>query len=120
MPRAIAGSIDIDQIPNKRLRKRIKLFRQGELVRLIGGVLRKADTPISTQDMTSAIRAAGGHGEPAKPSVMSRVRGNLFYLYNWRKALKTGRGKDVPWQIAQCLSALLISLVQHRESHGLY
>ena len=60
--RLLDPSIDIDQIPNKRLTRRIKLFRQGELGRLIVGVLREADTPISTQDITSAIPAAGGHG----------------------------------------------------------
>ncbi len=100
MPRAIAGFIDIDQIPNKRLRKRIKLFRQGELGRSVVGMLCKSTPLIGTQDITSAILAAGGHGESAKPSLMSRVQGNLCYLHNWQKVLKTGRGKDVPWQIA--------------------
>ena len=47
--RLLDPSIDIDQIPNKRLTRRIKLFRQGELGRLIVGVLRESDT-------------AGGHG----------------------------------------------------------
>ena len=86
----LLGSIDIDQIPNKRLRKRIKLFRQGELGRSVVGMLCKSTPLIGTQDITSAILAAGGHGESAKPSLISRVQ----------KVLKTGRGKDVPWQIA--------------------
>ena len=47
--RLLDPSIDIDQIPNKRLTRRIKLFRQGELGGLIVGVLRESDT-------------AGGHG----------------------------------------------------------
>jgi len=47
--RLLDPSVEIDAIPNKRLTKRIKLFRQGELGRLIVGVLRESDT-------------AGGHG----------------------------------------------------------
>jgi len=97
--RLLDPSIEIDQIPNKRPRKRIKLFRQGELGRLIVGVLREADTPISTQDIASAILAAGGHGESARPSVMPRVRGNLAYLHNTEKLSKSGSGKDVRWEL---------------------
>ena len=78
--RLLDPSIDIDQIPNKRPRKRIKLFRQGELGRLIVGVLREADTPISTQDIqrdprrwrsrgvSQAERHAACAGEPRLPA----------------------------------------------------
>jgi hypothetical protein len=98
--RLLDPSVDIDAIPNKRPRKRIKLFRQGELGRLIVGVLREADTPVSTHDITSAILAAGGHGASAWSAVMPRVRGNLAYLHNREKVSKTGSGKDVCWQLA--------------------
>ena len=46
-------------------RKRVKLFRQGELGRMIVGMLRDADQPLSTsQSITSQIIRTGGHGEP--------------------------------------------------------
>lgn len=64
--RLLDPSVDIDAIPTKRPRKRIKLFRQGELGRMILKALREAETPISTQDITSAILAAGGHGPSAQ------------------------------------------------------
>ena len=98
--RLLDPSVDIDAIPTKRPRKRVKLFRQGELGRMIVGTLREADQPLSTQAITTAIIKAGGHGESARPSVMSRVRGNLAYLHNREKVAKSGSGKDVRWQIA--------------------
>ena len=63
--RLLDPSVEIDAIPNKRLPKRLKLFRQGELGRLILGVLRNADTPQSTAAITRGVLAAGGHGESA-------------------------------------------------------
>ena len=95
--RLLDPAIDTDQIPNKRPRRRVKLFRQGELGRMILKVLREADTPISTQDVATAIIQAGGHGESARGAVMPRVRGNLAYLHNREKIIKSGNGKDVRW-----------------------
>ncbi len=95
--RLLDPSVEIDAIPNKRL-KGIKLFRQGELGRLIVGV-READTPVSTQAITTAVLKAGGHGESARPSVMPRVRGNLAYLHNREKVAKTGSGSTTRWTL---------------------
>lgn len=97
--RLLDPSIETDAIPTKRPVKRIKLFRQGELGRLILNTMRDADAPISTQDITSAILMAGGHGESARPTVMPRVRGNLAYLQRRRKVIKTGSGKGVCWHV---------------------
>jgi hypothetical protein len=66
---------------------------------MIMDVMRNADAPISTQDITSAILAAGGHGESARPSVMPRVRGNLAYLHNREKVIKSGNGTEVRWRL---------------------
>ena len=89
--RLLDPSVDIDSIPTKRPRKRVKLFRQGELGRMILKAMREADAPISTQEITSAILAAGGHGESAKPSLISRVQKG---------------SQDRPWQgraVADCV-----------------
>ena len=77
--RLLDPSVEIDAIPNKRLTKRIKLFRQGELGRLILGVLRNADTPQSTAAIVSAVLATGGHSNAARPTMAPRVRGNRAY-----------------------------------------
>ena len=62
--------------------KRIKLFPQGELGRLILDVLRQASKPISTEDVVTAMLRPGGHGETAKRAVAPRVQGNCVYLEN--------------------------------------
>jgi hypothetical protein len=43
--RLLDPAVDIDAIPNRRTVKRIRLFRQGGLGRLILGVLRDANGP---------------------------------------------------------------------------
>ena len=73
--RLLDPSVEIDAIPNKRRPKRIKLFRQGELGRLILGVLRKADGPVNTAAIAAGVLAAGGHGEVARRTMAPRVRG---------------------------------------------
>jgi hypothetical protein len=98
--RLLDPSVDIDAIPNKRIVRRIKLFRQGELGRLIVGALRDAEVPLSTQAITKHILNAGGHGESARSAVMPRVRGNLAYLHRQGKVVKAGSGKEVRWSLA--------------------
>ena len=79
-------SIETYAIPNKRLPKRIKLFRQGELGRMILGVLRDANgQPLSTAAIVTAIIRAGGHGEAARATVAPSVKGNLAYLHRREK-----------------------------------
>ena len=98
--RLLDPSVDIDAIPNRRRPKRIKLFRQGELGRLILGVLRNADTPQSTAAIVSGVLAAGGHGDRARPTMAPRVRGNLAYQERRGTVLKSGNGKGVRWALA--------------------
>ena len=94
-------SIQIDSIPNKRRPpQRIRLFRQGELGRLILGALRDADEPIRTQAIISTVVAAGGHGESARAAMGQRVRANLAYLERRGKVLKNGNGKSARWSLA--------------------
>ncbi len=69
-----------ESIPTKRPIKRIKLFRQGELGRMILGTLREADQSMSTPEIVTAIIAQGGHREGARRTLGGRVRGNLAYL----------------------------------------
>lgn len=88
-----------DAIPNKRSPKRIKLFRQGELGRLILDVLRQASEPVSTYDVATAMLRAGGHGEEARRTVAPRVRGNLAYLHNRRKVTKHENAGVVRWSL---------------------
>ena len=97
--RLLSPEIDIDAIPNKRTVKRIRLFRQGELGRLILGVLRDANCPVSTAQIVKAILAAGGHGQSAKSAVAPRVRGNLAYQERRGLVIKSGSRKAVCWSL---------------------
>lgn len=95
-----APDLDPDAIPAKRPQKRIKLFRQGELGRLILDALRTAEGPLRTQDVVSAIMIAQGHDEAARTALAPRVRGNLQYLQTKADAVsKIGNGKDARWAI---------------------
>lgn len=99
--RLLDPSIETDAIPNKRLVKRVKLFRQGELGRLILDTLRRAEgAPMSAREIVTAILAAGGHGEVARPTVAPRVRGNLAYLHHSGKVAKHDGGDMVRWGLA--------------------
>ena len=85
------SSIEVRSIPTKRPRKRIKLFRQGELGWMILKALRESEAPLSTAAIVSAVLAAGGHGDRARPTMAPRVRGNLTSGAA-RDRVKTGNG----------------------------
>jgi len=86
-------------LPLKRPYKRVKLFRQGELGRMILDALRRAERPQSTHAIVSALLEAGGHGEAARSAMTPRVRGNLCYLEKAGKVSREGRGKGVSWAL---------------------
>ena len=98
--RLLDPTVDINAFPNKRIVKRIKLFRQGELGRLILKVLREANGPVSTAAIVSGVLAAGGHGDRARPTMAPRVRGNLAYQERRGTVIKSGNGAGVRWALA--------------------
>jgi hypothetical protein len=80
----------------KRIR-RVKLFGNGELNRLIIDALRRADgKPLSNAEIADAIIAFKGYGHEAKHALIRRVRANLSYLRRarggGRKDRKSGDG----------------------------
>lgn len=91
-------SYKVGSIPAKR--KRVKLFRQGELGRMIVDALRRAGKPLATQDIVSAVMAATGSGEQARAAIKPRVRGNLAYLGSRGSVMKLGRGAAVRWVLS--------------------
>ncbi len=97
--RLLDPSATPDEIPNKRPSRRVKLFRQGELGRLILGALRDAKADLPTSDIVTAILKVGGHGEAARPTVGPRVRGNLAYLERRRMVHKIGNRYDARWRL---------------------
>jgi hypothetical protein len=89
-----------DLIPAKRPQKRIKLFHQGELSRLVIDALRRAGKPLGTHAVVTAVLAAGGHGEAARPALAPRVRGNLAYQEGRGAVTKVGKARSATWTLS--------------------
>ncbi|HEV2653247.1 MAG TPA: hypothetical protein VGU69_18430 [Rhizomicrobium sp.] len=86
-------------IPLKRPRRRVKLFRQGELGNLIRDALRRAGKPVGLKEIVTALLEAGGHGESARAALTPRVRGNLAYLEKAGTVSKTGQATTAKWHL---------------------
>lgn len=98
--RILDPEIEPEGIPTKRPVRRVKLFRQGELGRMILDALRQAhDETATTAEIVSFMLAAGGHGESARRAVAGRVRGNLAYLEKRGKVVKSKDGKTAVWKL---------------------
>lgn len=82
---------DPTKIPHKRPFKRTKLFKGGELNRLILTALRKAGKPLSTGDVVDDVVRQLGHGPEAAKGLTNTIRSNLNYLVRDRGwVVKTG------------------------------
>jgi len=90
---------DPAKIGQKLVHRRVKLFRQGELGRLIIDALRRAGRPLGTHEIVTALLEAGGHGESARPSLGPRVRGNLAYQVRRGFVTSTGAGREIVWTL---------------------
>ena len=98
--------VDLDKIKKRRTPdKRVKLFRAGELGRMILDAIRRAGGPISTGEVVTAIIAAGGHGDGVRPTVGPRVRSNLGYLERRGKGREGGKrhGREVAAKIIRII-----------------
>jgi len=91
---------DVDSIPNRRPRKRVKLFKQGELGRMILDALRRAGEPITTKEIVTAVMEEMGHGESSRSALAQRVRGNLAYHErSTGNIVKVGEGRETQWRL---------------------
>lgn len=88
---------DPKAIPNKRT-KRVKLFGQGKLNRMVMDAMREGARPMTTLEITEAICAKLSYGEAAKASMRNRVRANLLYLWKVRGQIsKEGQRETAVW-----------------------
>lgn len=92
-------SLDVSKLVKRRVVQRIRLFRQGELGRLILGALRDADRPLGTHEIVDHVVAAGGHQEGARKAMTARVRTNLAYLERRSKVARNGTGRGTSWHL---------------------
>ena len=78
--RLLDPEFNSNSILPKRASGRVRLFRQGELGRLILGALRKAEgRPLSTAEVVLAVMEAKEAPESARATMAPRVRSNLAY-----------------------------------------
>jgi hypothetical protein len=100
--RLFAPDLDPDSIPDKRNYKRVKLFGQGELNRLIFSALRKGNRPMTTAEVVAAVVQELGHSPDAAKGMANRVRANLHYLCKERGTVtKEGGRLSARWSIAE-------------------
>ena len=92
---AVLSLLDLSRDPKaiaaKRGRARIKMFRAGDLGRLIVGALRKAGRPMGTHEIAAELGLSGEYGSR---KLSARVRANLAYLTQTGRITKSGRGKS--------------------------
>lgn len=83
-----------------RAYRRIPLFKQGELCRLVRDTLRENGKPMAVPDIVKAVTAKLGHGEEAIPAFRHRIDSSLNYLMNGRhEVVKEGRRVNVKWRL---------------------
>ena len=87
-----------DTIPPKRLR-RVKLFGNGELNRLIADALRRAEKPLGSADIAAAIVETKDYGRESIHALTRRVRANLSYLLRNKRVVKTGDRLTTRWTL---------------------
>lgn len=89
-------------IKAKRPYKRVKLFGQGKLNRLILDTLRKSEQPLRTIEVIERIAAEVGFGPDAAEGLKGRVRSNLLYLAKVRGSVaKDGERETARWRLAE-------------------
>lgn len=99
--RLLDPTVAVEDIPNKRMAKHVNLFRQGELSRLVVGVLREAEgVPLTTPQIAEAIMTNGGIDKDARNVIRVRVRSNLGYLQRRGKVAKLGERTAAKWALA--------------------
>ena len=88
----------VGSIKPKNARKRAKLFKMGELGRLIMDALRRAEgRPLATAEVVAAVTAAIGEKADKKAVVAHSVRSNLAYLVRSGKVRKIGDRAATTW-----------------------
>jgi hypothetical protein len=86
---------DPASVRRKKLYVRARLFGGRKLTGLILDALRRADRPLSTQEVVAAIAGVGA----SAPNVAKRVRMGLQYLARRGAVIKEGQRKMAAWRL---------------------
>jgi hypothetical protein len=96
--RILDPSCRSDSIPPKKLR-RVKLFGNGELNRLIADALRRAEKPLGSADIATSIVETKGYGRESIHALTRPVRANLSYRLQNKRVVKTGDRLTARWTL---------------------
>lgn len=100
--RLFDDEIDPGSIAPKKPYKRVKLFGEGELNRLISDAMRKRGEPMRCPDTAASIVKTLGHDQDAAKGMVRRVRANLQYLAKDRGLVrKHGERFDAKWSLVE-------------------
>ncbi len=81
--------------------RRSKLFKLGELGRLIIDALRRAEgTPLDTAQVVAAVTVAIGQTKASEAVLRATVRSNLDYLARRGRLVKSGNRAALKWGLS--------------------
>jgi hypothetical protein len=95
----LAPGKDPAAIPPKRPLKYRNLFRSGELGRIILGVLRSEQRPLTNIEVGRIVFQRGGFSRRLWEPILRRTRANLAYLEAQGRACRSGRGRQASWHL---------------------
>ena len=98
--RILEPSVDPTSIAAKKPIRYLNIFRQGELGRLIVGLLRAAKGPMTNLEIAKAVMERGGYRSHLWTAIRRRSRANLAYLEAQGRVLRSGKGANASWQLA--------------------
>jgi hypothetical protein len=102
--RMLAPAKDPSQIPPKRPIRYLNIFKQGELGRIIVGLLRASDGPMTNLELANLIIERGGIDASLWTAIRRRCRANLAYLENNGRVVKIGNGANARWALSHALT----------------
>ena len=86
-------------IPAKRAVRYLNVFRQGELGRLIMGILRFQNRPMTNLEIAGIIMRQGGYRSHLWTAIRRRTRANLAYLEAQGRVEKVDTGINALWKM---------------------
>jgi hypothetical protein len=96
----LAPDYDPGSAKAKRPYRRVKLFGQGKLNRLVLDALRRAGKPMTTAEVIDAVVVSVGYGPDAAKGMRNRVRANLAYLAKISgRIVKEGERETATWRL---------------------
>jgi hypothetical protein len=93
-------SYKIGSIKAIKPNRRSKLFKMGELGRLIIDALRRAEgRPLDTRQVVTAVTVAIGEHKASEAVLKATVHSNLVYLAKRGKVIKSGKRAFLKWAL---------------------